>query len=98
MKRIKRKDRCEICHITDSKVIDYHHIIPRTDPRCTNDLSNLAIICSNCHRIVHSGDIIIEGVYLTTTGTKLFWHRKGEPHIIRKGVQLLPNGMALIEE
>lgn len=58
---------CEICGEKNTKVLDRHHIIPRTDPKCTNDDYNLAIICSSCHRKVHAGAIKIIGVF---PGTK----------------------------
>lgn len=96
--RSKYNKKCEICETQNKKVIDKHHIIPRTDPRTHHGLSNLAIICSNCHRRVHAGEIIIEGVFMTSIGQKLFWHYDGEPHIVRPGVFLLKDGTANIIE
>ena len=74
------KETCEICKLTDKSVLHIHHIIPRCDPRCTNDNNNLAIVCSNCHNKIHSGDIIIIGVYSSTdvNGRKLMWFFKNE--------------------
>jgi hypothetical protein len=44
------KNECEICHITDwcnkPIVIELHHI---DGNRMNNDLSNLQMLCSNCH-------------------------------------------------
>lgn len=69
MKKPKHRPKieCEVCGEKDIKVLDRHHIIPRTDPRCTNDDYNLAILCSSCHRKVHAGKIKIIGVF---PGTK----------------------------
>jgi len=61
-----KKDRCEICGYDRPAAINYHHIIPRCDPRCTNDNNNLAVVCHSCHDLVHSGEIIIIGVYSST--------------------------------
>lgn len=96
--RTKSKTMCEICGTTNKAAIDYHHIIPRTDPRTHHGLSNLAIICSNCHRRVHAGEIIIEGVYPTSGGTFLFWHYDNQDYTVRPGVFLQKNGTALIME
>ena len=73
-----------------------HHIIPRTDPRCTNSPSNLACLCANCHGLVHANEVIIEGRFLTTQGTKLFWHKKDETPIVVVGVILNSDGTATV--
>jgi len=74
------KDKCEVCGFDNPHAINIHHIIPRCDPRCSNDNNNLAILCHICHDLVHAGDIIIIGVYSSTAfmGRTLMWHRKGE--------------------
>jgi hypothetical protein len=61
-------------------------------------LGNLAIICSNCHRRVHAGEVIIEGVFMTSVGVKLFWHSSDEDFIVRPGIFLLKDGTADIKE
>lgn len=79
MRRVAKdmKKKCEVCGWTQT--LHLHHIIPRCDKRCTDSLQNLAVLCPNCHNLVHSGDIIIVGVYSSTAGRKLMWFRKGEP-------------------
>ena len=72
------KDCCEICRYDKSAAINYHHIIPRCDPRCSNDNHNLAIVCHTCHDLIHAGEIVIIGVYSSTAGRKLMWFRDGE--------------------
>ena len=72
-----KKDMCEICEGKTS--IEVHHIIPRCDPRCHNNNSNLAVKCANCHTQVHEGKIIIIGIYSTATeNRKLMWFKEGE--------------------
>ena len=73
-----KKTACETCGNTNKAVLHTHHIIPQRDPRCTNNLSNLACLCSNCHNMVHVGSIVIIGVYKTTEGRKLMWFNDGE--------------------
>lgn len=89
---------CEICATPIHKIRHKHHLIPRVDPRSTNKTSNLAYICPTCHSRVHAHEIIIEGVFSTTDGDKLFWHYKDEDYIVRPGIILLPDGTAEIVE
>jgi hypothetical protein len=72
------KDRCEICNYDRSAALNIHHIIPKCDPRCSNDNHNLAIVCHTCHDLIHAGEIVIIGVYSSTAGRKLMWFRDGE--------------------
>lgn len=60
------KTSCEICGESNKNVIDFHHIIPQSEINSTNHNTNIAIICSNCHRKVHSDEIIIFGVLPST--------------------------------
>ena len=78
------KDRCEICNYDRSAAINFHHIIPRCDPRCTNDNYNLAVVCHSCHDLIHAGEITIIGVYYTTAGRKLMWFKDGEEPPLEK--------------
>ena len=93
----KRKGQCEICGETNRAVLDLHHIIPRTDERSTDLMSNLAYLCSNHHREVHAGIYVIEGWYMTTGGRKLYWHRENEPYNIRPGI-IFRDGQVIIKE
>jgi len=69
---------CEICSLADLRIIHRHHIIPRVDSRCHNGINNLACLCPNCHSLVHAGEIVILGVYLSTSGRCLVWFKKDE--------------------
>ena len=71
-----KKTICEICGLADSSILHRHHIIPRCDPRCNN--SNIAILCPNCHYTVHTGNLIIIGIYPSTEGRCLMWYKRGE--------------------
>ena len=73
-----KKEKCEICGKNRKHVLHIHHIIQRMDPRCTNLPGNLAVLCSNCHNEVHSGEFIIIGVYNSTNGRQLLWFKKDQ--------------------
>jgi hypothetical protein len=90
------KDRCEICGYDQSAALNVHHIIPRCDPRCTNNNENLAVLCHSCHDLVHAGEITIIGVYSSTVGRKLFWFRKGETPPFEKEFWLIKENPLVI--
>lgn len=57
---------CEVCNFTFSEVygrqlgegfIECHHIVPLSEitPGSTTRLRDLALVCSNCHRMLHRG-------------------------------------------
>lgn len=94
----RKKKQCEVCGESNIKVLDRHHIIPRTDPSCTELDSNLAVVCSNCHRMIHAGEIIIEGVFKTSEGAQLFWHYDGDNYIVIPGVFLNKDGTATVRK
>ena len=73
-----RKKICEVCGLTDTRILHRHHIIPHVDPRCTNSSGNIAVLCPNDHGRVHAGEIVILGVYPSSDGRCLVWHRKDE--------------------
>jgi len=78
-KQIKlKKDRCEVCGFNNPSALNIHHIIPKCDPRCTNNNYNLSIVCHTCHDLIHAGEITIIGVYDSTSGRKLMFFRQGE--------------------
>jgi len=72
------KERCEICGYDKRAALNIHHIIPKRDPRCTNNNNNLAIVCHSCHDLIHEGEITIIGVYSSTGGRKLMWFKQDE--------------------
>lgn len=65
-KLIKNKCEIETCNISDSRLLELHHIIERTDLNTTNHNFNLAILCGNCHALTHAGRLKIIGAYPST--------------------------------
>jgi len=72
---MSKKKKCEICKEFFST--DYHHIQSKSNEGKDKDF-NKCELCPNCHRLVHSGEIILEGRFLTTN-CKL-----GETELIRR--------------
>ena len=76
------KNICEIC----KKIIntDTHHI-RSLSKNGTDKLFNKCKICPNCHRLIHVGEIILEGRFTSTNckhgSTELVFRKKGEPSI-----------------
>lgn len=69
-----------VCEICKNKGHHKHHIISKSlGGKNTND--NLTFLCASCHHEVHTGFLIIEGRFLTTSGLVLLWHKKGESSI-----------------
>ena len=93
---LRPKISCEICGLHKRAILHRHHIIPKKDPRSTNSDNNLAIICPNCHSCVHTGELIIIGLYQTTDGLQLMWFRKGEePPLPREHWRINDNPLVL---
>lgn len=65
-KLIKNKCEIETCNVRDPNLLQLHHIIERTEINTTNDPMNLALLCSNCHLLTHSGKLKIIGVFPST--------------------------------
>lgn len=61
-----KKEFCEICGEKNKEVLHAHHIIFRSDVNSNNKPENLAILCSNCHNLLHFGRIEIVGVWPST--------------------------------
>lgn len=79
------KSSCEICHLITH--CDKHHIESKKF-KGNNHKYNITKLCPNCHRLVHTGAIILEGKFMTTTGYKLIWHKASDTSILN---QDLPN-------
>jgi len=74
--------KCEICIKEIST--DTHHI-NSTSKGGLNKYSNRCELCPNCHRLVHTGKIILEGRFFTTAcnpnESEVVWRNKGEKSI-----------------
>ncbi len=44
------KPECNLCKVTDERILAVHHI---DGDRSYNDIENLAWLCHNCHHLVH---------------------------------------------
>lgn len=78
-KKINKKavGKCVICGEKDYSVLDNHRIKPGCEGgKYTKN--NVCVLCSNCHRKVHSGDIVIHRYYNSTTGRVLHVEIGGE--------------------
>jgi hypothetical protein len=74
------KISCEICGENNKAVLHKHHIVERTNPDTTNHDYNLAVICSNCHNLIHDKQINIIGLFPSTKppyGRILVYERDG---------------------
>jgi len=60
---------CELCNYANVNVLQVHHIKRRSDGG-TNDMSNLQLLCPNCHATIHLGDSRI-----ATTSRKSPWEK-----------------------
>lgn len=98
----KKLDRtvCEICSYSSPKPLHVHHIIPRCDPRCSQDNWNLCVVCPTCHHLVHQGEITIIGVYRATneTGRKVMFFKKGEPPPIEEEYWLIKDNPLVVRK
>lgn len=64
-----KKEACECCGISDSRVLVIHHIIPKH--RGGNDDSeNTMTVCGNCHLIIHSSDTSESRLEVSTIGAQ----------------------------
>lgn len=90
------KVTCEICGYANPDALNFHHIIPREDERCSADNHNIAILCHNDHDLVHAGVYTIIGVYKTTGGRKLMWFKEGEEPPLEKQFWLIKENPLVI--
>ena len=73
------KQQCEICDYS-MKILDKHHI-HSISKGGKNDPANKCRLCPNCHRLVHTGIIVLEGRFASTKGNILVWRYKGQPSV-----------------
>ncbi len=65
-KKLSKKVECEVCGNKEISILQRHHIKERTEIDSNNHDMNLAIICANCHSLVHSGKLKIIGLFPST--------------------------------
>ena len=54
IKRSGKEMKCEVCDVTDERILAVHH---KDRVRTNNDPNNLAWLCHNCHFLVHHYDV-----------------------------------------
>lgn len=84
--------KCNVCEEW-FKSLDKHHIQSRSKGG-SNKKENITYLCCNCHRKVHTGDIILEGNFYSTDGVLLIHREKGTPSIMGfpdPEVYIIPN-------
>lgn len=69
---------CTICKT--EAYCDWHHIQSKSRGG-TNAKYNLVELCPNCHRLVHKGELIVEGWFSSTRGRVVVWRKKGEKSV-----------------
>lgn len=79
------KEYCEIegCPIKDSRLLNHHHIIERTELNTSNNIWNLAVLCQHHHTLLHEKDIEILGVFPASNkqGRILIYKINGVPNV-----------------
>ena len=85
-RRQSNRSGCLLCPICSHlEILVEHHIAGRNIKDFDGEW-NKANICSNCHRKVHEGLIVIEGWFQTTDGRQLIFRHVDESPIINEGV------------
>lgn len=83
--RCRRKfdGRCFLCGLPDELVLDAHRIVGGEDGG-TYHWRNTLTLCSNCHRKVTAGEVVIRGRFLSTGGwVVLYTDAEGREHTRR---------------
>lgn len=75
LKEYKRERPCILCGEADETCLDFHHVDPstkegviadmiyaRSPAGMLSEIEKCVIVCSNCHRKIHSGRISLIGV------------------------------------
>ena len=70
--------QCEICN--KNRILESHHIKSRSKGG-KDTKSNKCDICSNCHKLIHYGLLIVEGRFDCTSGNIVIWRKLGEESI-----------------
>lgn len=58
---------CYFCGEEDYALLDSHRIVPGSEGGKYTEM-NMVTCCSNCHRRCHSGEIVIDRKYFSSTG------------------------------
>lgn len=75
------KNKCQICLESNISVLDNHRITAGKDGGLYTK-HNVVCLCSNCHRKVHTNEIVIIGVFRSTHGDVVQYEMNGEIFIV----------------
>lgn len=64
----KTEGACRLCGENNYQLLDTHRIVHGEHGGKYTE-SNSVVFCSNCHRLVHAGNIKIDRYYLCSDGT-----------------------------
>lgn len=70
-------NKCFFCDESNYELLDAHRILPGENGGKYHD-SNILVTCSNCHRRVHSGEIVVDKKYMSTKGILVHYWRDGQ--------------------
>lgn len=70
--------RCFFCGETNYEVLDVHRIFPGSEGGRYTEFNSLTTCCK-CHRLIHSGEIVVDRKYKTSRGVSIV-------HYTRNGV------------
>tara|TARA_B100001057_G_C22544466_1_gene830957 strand:+ start:281 stop:556 length:276 start_codon:yes stop_codon:yes gene_type:complete len=73
--------KCRICGEDDYALLDNHRIVEGAKGGKYTKY-NVVVLCSNCHRRTHDGQIVIDRYYLSTAGTVLRVFIDGEERFV----------------
>lgn len=59
--------KCRFCEVSDYSLLDVHRIVEGADGGRYTE-GNCVVVCSNCHRRVHAGEIKIDRFFYSTSG------------------------------
>lgn len=78
-KQIKKlvEKHCFFCKEDNYALLDAHRILPGEKNGKYHEL-NMLCVCSNCHRRIHSGEIIVDRKYMSTKGIVIHYWRDGQ--------------------
>lgn len=73
------ENKCPIDEFYNGPLVR-HHINGRNVQNADGDW-NIVYVSPNTHRLIHEGEVILEGWFQSTSGRILLWHKKNEPSI-----------------
>lgn len=75
--------RCFFCGEPNPDLLDCHRIVPG-EQGGRYEWANTLTVCSNCHRRIHSGDIVVFARRYGTGGSYIHCRVGGEEKLIRE--------------